>query len=145
MAGSPLGGWLADVLRRRTPGGRMIVQAAGVFCGAPFVALCGLTSSAVWLVIALTAWGLFKGLYDANIFASVFDVIRPEARGTAAGFMNMVGWLGGGGTAPVIIGYISEQRSLGFAISATAVVYLVAGALLIMAINRCSSTSAPSR
>ncbi|HEV2444424.1 MAG TPA: MFS transporter [Candidatus Sulfopaludibacter sp.] len=145
MAGSPLGGWLADVLRRRTLGGRMIVQAAGVFCGAPFVALCGLTSSAVWLVIALTAWGLFKGLYDANIFASVFDVVRPEARGTAAGFMNMVGWLGGGGTAPVIIGYISERRSLGFAISATAVVYLAAGALLLRAINRCSNTSAPSR
>src|SRR5205823_6290138 len=30
MVGSPLGGWMADVLRKRTPGGRMIVQAAGV-------------------------------------------------------------------------------------------------------------------
>jgi hypothetical protein len=25
-----------------------------------------------------------------------FDVVRPEARGTTAGFMNLVGWLGGG-------------------------------------------------
>ena len=104
MAGSPLGGWMADWLRQRTAGGRMIVQALGVFGGAPFVVLCGMTSSAVWLVVALTAWGLFKGLYDANIFASLFDVIEPEARGTAAGFMNMVGWLGGGGIAPIVIG-----------------------------------------
>jgi MFS family permease len=135
MAGSPLGGWLADSLRRRRPGGRMMVQAAGVLCGAPFVALCGLTTSTVWLVVALTAWGLFKGLYDANIFASMFDVIRPEARGTAAGFMNMVGWLGGGGTAPIVIGYISQHRSLSFAIAATAAVYVMAGGLLIAAIR----------
>ena len=71
MAGSPVGGWLADFLRRRSPGGRMAVQAAGVLCGAPFVALCGLTDSAVLLVVALSAWGFFKGLYDANIFAVV--------------------------------------------------------------------------
>ena len=104
MAGSPLGGWLADTLRRRTPGGRILVQLIGVLGGAPFVVLCGLTHSTVWLVFALIAWGFFKGLYDANIFASVFDVIRPEARGSAAGWMNMVGWLGGGGTAPIVIG-----------------------------------------
>lgn len=133
MAGSPIGGWLADALGRRTASGRIVVQAAGVLCGAPFVALCGLTSSTAWLALALTCWGFFKGLYDANIFASLFDVIRPEARGTAAGFMNMVGWLGGG-TAPLAIGLVSEHRSLSFAIAATAGVYLAAAGLLVGAI-----------
>jgi MFS family permease len=134
MAGSPLGGWLADILRKRTPGGRMMVQAAGVLGGAPFVALCGATQSVGWLIVALIAWGLFKGIYDANIFASVFDVVRPEARGTAAGFMNMVGWLGGGGTAPVVIGWIAQRQSLGFAISLAALVYVLAGVLLVIGI-----------
>ena len=134
MAGSPLGGWFADLLRRRTPAGRLIVQAVGVFGGAPFVALCGLTASTSWLAFALFAWGLFKGLYDANIFASMFDVIRPEARGTAAGCMNMVGWLGGGGTAPIVIGYIAQRSSLGLAIAMAAAVYLAAGVLLLTAI-----------
>ncbi len=134
MAGSPLGGWMADALRRRTPAGRMVVQAAGVLCGAPFVVMCGLTSSTTWLIVSLTAWGLFKGMYDANIFASLFDVIRPEARGSAAGYMNMVGWLGGGGTAPIVIGYVAQHRTLGFAIAATAGVYVLAGALLITGI-----------
>ncbi len=134
MAGSPLGGWLADLLRRRTPSGRLIVQAIGVFGGAPFVVLCGLTASTAWLAFALIAWGLFKGLYDANIFASLFDVIRPEARGTAAGCMNMVGWLGGGGTAPIVIGYIAQRTNLGLAIAMAAAVYVVAGLLLITAI-----------
>ena len=90
MVGAPLGGWLADAWRRRSPRGRLAVQMIGVLGGAPFVALCGLTPSVGTVIAALTFWGLFKGLYDANIFASVFDVVRPEARGTAAGFMNAV-------------------------------------------------------
>jgi MFS family permease len=135
MVGSPLGGWLADALRRRTPGGRMLVQACGVLCGAPFVVLCGLTQSVAWLVVALTCWGFFKGLYDANIFASAFDVIRPEARGTMSGFMNAVGWLGGGGTAPIVIAWIAQREgSLGMAIAIAAAVYVLAGALLIVGI-----------
>jgi len=131
MAGAPVGGWLADAWRRRTPRGRMAVQMIGVFCGAPFVVLCGLTSSVGMLLVALTAWGFFKGLYDANIFASVFDVVRPQARGTAAGFMNAVGWLAGGGSAPIVIGIIAERESLGLAIALASTVYLAAGLLLL--------------
>jgi MFS family permease len=134
MAGSPVGGWLADTLRRRTPRGRMAVQMIGVFGGAPFVVLCGLTSSVGVVMIALTAWGFFKGLYDANIFASVFDVVRPEARGTAAGMMNAVGWLAGGGSAPIVIGFIAQRESLGLAIALASTVYVVAGLLLLTGI-----------
>jgi MFS family permease len=134
MAGSPLGGWLADVLRRRFPGGRIAVQVIGLLGAAPFVVWCGQTLSVTSLVVALTCWGLFKGLYDANIFASVLDVIRPEARGTAVGFMNMIGWLVGAGTAPVAIGYIAQRASLSFAISIASVALLAASILLLVAI-----------
>jgi len=134
LAGSAMGGWMADSLRQRTPGGRMIVQAIGVFGGAPFMLWCGITQSVGWLIVALTGWGLFKGLYDANIFASVFDVVPPEARGAAAGLMNTLGWLAGGGTAPLVIGWIAQQSSLGYAISLAASVYLLAGGLLLTAV-----------
>src|SRR4029077_12941565 len=33
MVGSPLGGWLADIWRRRSAGGRMLVQALAMFGG----------------------------------------------------------------------------------------------------------------
>jgi MFS family permease len=102
--------------------------------GAPFVVLCGLTDRIPMLLIALTAWGFFKGLYDANIFAAVNDVIRPEARGTAAGFMNMVGWLGGGGSAPLIIGIIAQNHGLSFAIATASLVYVAAGIFLLTGI-----------
>jgi MFS family permease len=131
MVGSVYGGWMADWMSRRTPRGRVLVQMIGVFAGAPFVALCGLTTSVLWLIVALAAWGFFKGLYDANIFASLFDVVRPEARGTAAGFMNTVGWLGGGGSAPLVIGLIAEHYTLGLGIALASVVYIAAGILLL--------------
>jgi MFS family permease len=134
MVGSPAGGWLADRLRARRPGGRLMVQAAGLLCGAPFVVLCGLTHSIGWLILSLIAWGFFKGLYDANIFASLFDVVPPETRGTATGIMNMVGWLGGGGAAPIVTGYIAQHYSLSLAISLTSAVYLAGGALLLAGI-----------
>ncbi|MDQ6663791.1 MAG: MFS transporter [Acidobacteriota bacterium] len=133
VLGSIAGGWLADYWRKRTPRGRVLVQAAGVFCGAPFVALCGITHSVTWLIVALTAWGFCKGVYDANIFASLFDVVRPEVRGTAAGFLNSVGWLGGGGAAPVVIGIIAQGRGLGAGIAAASFVYLLACGLLLLA------------
>ena len=61
MAGAPVGGWLADVWRRRSPRGRLAVQTIGVLGGAPFVVLCGLTPSVGTLILALTVWGFFKG------------------------------------------------------------------------------------
>jgi len=134
MAGSPLGGWLADNLRRRFAGGRMLVQATAVLCAAPFVFLVGSTGSEMVLIAGLIGWGLFKGFYDANIFASAYDVVRPEARGTTAGFMNCIGWLGGGGTAPIVIGYIADRYSLGFGIALASTVYVLACVLLLIGV-----------
>jgi MFS family permease len=133
MLGAVCGGWLADFWRAQRRGGRMLVQALGVFGGAPFVVLCGMTRSLGWLIVALTVWGFFKGFYDANIFASVFDVIRPETRGSAAGLMNTVGWLGGGGSAPIVIAWLASFYGLGGAIAMASAVYLIAGGLLLMA------------
>jgi MFS family permease len=133
MVGAPVGGYLADRFRLKTRRGRVVVQLAGVVCGAPFVALCGMSSSVTMLLVALTAWGFFKGLYDANIWASLFDVVVPGARGTACGLMNAVAWLLGGGTAPLIIGLIAQRESLGFAIAIASVVYLLAAGFLLIA------------
>jgi MFS family permease len=134
MVGSPVGGWFADILRSRTPGGRIIVQGIGILLEAPFVVWCALTDSLSLLPVALVFWGLFRGLYEANIFASVFDVVRPEMRGTATGFMNIMGWLAGGGTAPVVIGYLAERKGLSIAIAATSCSYVLAGLLLFAAV-----------
>jgi len=133
MIGAPMGGWFADLLRRRTPGGRMIVQALALIIGAPFVYLAGVAPALSGFFAALVFWGLLKGMYDANIFASVFDVVPPRMRGTAAGFMNMAGWLGAF-PAPVIIGIIATRHTLSIAIASASGVYVAAGVLMLIGV-----------
>ncbi len=82
---------------------------------------------------SLAAAGLCKGIYDANIFASLFDVVRPEDRGTAAGLMNSVGWTGGFLAPPFAVGMASEHFGLSVAIASTAAVYLLVGILALVA------------
>jgi MFS family permease len=136
FAGAIFGGWSADAATRRHRGGRMIVQGGALLLGLPFVVLAGATTSLGLVIVAFVGWGFFKGMYDANIFASMFDVTPPEIRGTVVGVMNMAGWLFGAGTAPVLIGYIAERTSLSTAISSAALVYGVAAALLFVAAAR---------
>jgi sugar phosphate permease len=132
MVGAVCGGYLADLSARRTRRGRMLVQCAGVMAGAPFVALCGLGGSLLLVKVALICWGFFKGIYDSNIFAAAFDVVPAETRGTVSGSMNCVGWLMGGGIAPVLIGFLAGHLTLGKAIAVSSVAYVVAAVLLLL-------------
>lgn len=138
----PLGGILADTLARRFAGGRMLVQALGLLVGAAFVGIVGLTAQVHTLMLAMVAFGLCKGLYDANIFASLYDVIEPRARATAAGIMNTVGW-GGGALGPLAVGlatkygrHPSAVDNMSEAIAFGSLIYLVGAALLFVGITR---------
>jgi sugar phosphate permease len=130
---------LADRLARRFAGGRMLVQAFGLLVGATFVGLVGLTSSVTTLLASMTLFGLCKGLYDANIFASLFDVIEPRARATAAGIMNTVGW-GGGALGPLAVGFATQYGrhekpidNMSEAIAFGAIIYVISAGLLLLA------------
>jgi sugar phosphate permease len=91
----------------------------------------------------MIGFGYFKGIYDANIFASLYDVVPVERRSTAAGIMNSLGWLGGG-LAPIVIAAASYRFGMSVCISAASAVYFAVGALLLW--NARSRRSAvPSR
>jgi MFS family permease len=138
MFGAVLGGILADHWSRNQAGGRMLAQAVGAIGGAPFIFLCGSLRDLWLLVGAMTAFGLFKGLYDANIWASLYDVIPPSRRSSAVGLMNMIGWLGGGLGAYLIGRAADAGVTMSAAISSTAVVYLFVAVLLLVAGKICA-------
>jgi MFS family permease len=129
------GGVLADKLAKANRSGRMLTQAIGLTFGVPFIFLAGWTLSVPVVILALTGFGYFKGLYDANIWASLHDVVPPERRASAVGFMNSVGWIGGG-VAPVAIAAASERFGMGACISANSVIYLLVAILLFYGIKR---------
>ncbi len=129
------GGVLADKLSRKYKGGRMMTQAIGLFCGVPFIFLTGWTLSVPVLILAMAGFGYFKGLYDANIFASLHDVVRPEHRATAVGVMNSIGYLGGG-LAPVAIAAAAGRYGMSASISANSLVYLGVAVLMVLGTRR---------
>ena len=135
----PVGGLLADALAKRFAGGRIFIQAAGLVVGSAFIVMVGLTKEVRTLLFAMTLFGLCKGLYDANIFASLYDVIEPRARATAAGIMNTVGW-GGGALGPVAVGLATkygrhgkEIDNMSEAIAFGGVIYVLSAVLLLVA------------
>ena len=126
-----LGGILADRMASQQAGGRQIIQAAGLLGGVPFLLLIGWSLSLVGLIVGMIGFGFFKGIYDANIWASLYDVIPVEKRGVTAGIMNSFGWLGGG-FAPLIIGAGTQQFGLSACLSATSLIYLSLSGLLFL-------------
>lgn len=133
MIGVLSGGVLADRLVRRTPAGRMVVQAIGLALGVPFLFLSGWTISVGVLVLALTGFGYCKGLYDANIWASLHDVVPMEKRATSVGVMNSIGWIGGG-MAPLAIAAAAQTYSMSVCLSATSLLYFLVAVMLLLSI-----------
>jgi MFS family permease len=134
MIGSALGGFLADRWRRIHPGGRILVQATGTLAGAPFLFWIGSAGEVGPLIVAMSAFGITKGLYDSNIWASLYDVVPVARRGTAVGLMNMIGWLGGALGAYTIGAAVQARRiTMSGGIASTSAVYLAVCATLLVA------------
>jgi MFS family permease len=143
VAGVVSGGVLADGVarqRRGARGARMKVQALGLFCGVPFLFLSGWVTATAAALAAMIGFGLFKGVYDSNLWAALYDVVPIERRGSALGAMNSMGWLGGA-AAQLSIGLASQRFGLGLCLSATAIIYLACAAALWTGARRLSRDS----
>ncbi len=143
LIGVLIGGVLADRLARTRPDGRMLTQALGLFGGVPFLFMTGWATSVTILVLAMIGFGYFKGIYDANIFASLYDVVPVHRRGAVAGLANSLGWFGGG-VAPIAVAVASAHFGLSTCISATACVYLLIGMLMLYGAQRMKTGIAPA-
>jgi sugar phosphate permease len=128
-AGVLAGGRLTDRLAMKDRIWRPRIQVAGLLLGAPFIYLLGTSGDRGVVFAALTIFGVFRGFYDSNLFASLYEVIRPASRATATGLMLAVAFLGGG-FAPVIIGWFGKRFTLGAALASTSVCYLFAAAAI---------------
>ncbi len=133
MVGAAGAGFFADRLSEVRQGGRMLTQAVGALGGAPFILMCGFSRDLWTLVAAMTLFGLFKGIYDANIWASLYDVVPAARRSSAVGMMNMIGWLGGGLGAWLVGRAMDRGVTMSAAIASTASIYLGVAVLLLLA------------
>lgn len=138
LAGVLLGGRLSDRWAARRPDARIWIQAFGLLAAAPFLVALALAPSLVLCLVAMTLFGFFRGIYDCNIQASLFDVVRPQYRGSVWGLMVMVGFLIGS-LSPWLTGYLREagdQSSLSAIFASYGTVLAAGGLALALAAGR---------
>ena len=130
-----LGGILTDVMVKRMPRFRLLLQTLALLAGAPCLFFAGFAPTAVVMIVMSAAYGLFRGLCEANTHATLFDVIAPAYRSTSVGIFSVFAFFVGGFSG-VLMGWLSEKYGVhGFEISfgIMGATYLVGAALMLVA------------
>ncbi|MBR6588481.1 MAG: MFS transporter [Kiritimatiellae bacterium] len=128
-----VGGVLTDRFVAKMPRFRLGFQIAALLLGAPMLLWIGLSQSFVTLLVAASAYGVFRGFFEVNTHASLFDVVPPQFRSTAVGLLNMIAFFFGG-LSGVAMGALSQKFGvrgfeIGFGIMAA---FYAVAALLMM-------------
>jgi len=109
----------------------MLAQSLGLSLGVPFLLFFGVPKSVPLLLPALLGVGLSRGIYDSNIWASLYDTVPIRSRGFSAGMMNSFGWVGGG-LGPLYVAYVSRVANMSTALSSTGVLILLLAVAMLM-------------
>ena len=127
------GGVLTDRFVKRWPRFRLGFQIVALLCGAPCLMMTGFAPTAAGMIVMAALYGVFRGFFEVNTHASLFDVIPPEYRSTSVGIFTVFAFFFGG-LSGVLMGALSQKYGVhGFEIgfSVMGASYVV-GALLMM-------------
>ncbi|WP_316811708.1 MFS transporter [Pedobacter heparinus] len=129
-----LGGRFSDLMVQKSTGARLKIQAFGLLLGCPFIYLLGSANELFYVYAAMGIFGFFRGIYDSNIYASLFLVIPPAIRASVSGAMIMFAFLIGA-FAPWILGVIKPSLGLSEGLSALSIVYLLGSIFIFIALR----------
>ena len=102
-------------------------------CGAPFVYMMGMSDTRAMCFLGMALFGLFRGIYESNLYASLFEVIEPRLRSSAVGAMISFAFLVGA-LAPIILGALKHRLGLGAGIGGLSAVYFLSGLMIAIAL-----------
>jgi len=129
-----IGGKLSDRWATRRRKVRMEFEYAGMMLAAPCIVGMALSGSLAWCVVALAAFGLFRGFYDSNLFAALFDVIEPRYRSSAVGAMLCFAFVSGA-AAPVLLGWTENLLGMDYSMALLGAVYFLGGVIVLAALG----------
>lgn len=129
LVGVMAGSRIADRFVRGRHGIRMEMNIVGLVLAAPFIWWMAKADTFVTVCVAMGLFGLFRGVYDSNQFAAIFDVVAPRYRASAMGIMLCFAFVFGA-LAPVALGVMKTSFSMSAGLAALAGFFVV-GAVLI--------------
>ena len=138
--GVTLGGRISDKLAKTRPSVRMETNIAGLALAVPFIVWMAYAPSLLACGIAMALFGVFRGVYDSNLMASLFDLIPQRYHASGAGLMLSCAFVFGS-TSPVVLGLVKDAFSSTVALASLAAFYLAGAALIAVARARQYRTS----
>ena len=132
FVGVTLGARLSDRLVARRPSVRMETNIAGLALAVPFVVWMAYAPSLLLCGVAMALFGVFRGVYDSNLMASLFDIIPQKYHASGAGIMLSCGFVFGS-TSPVVLGLLKENFSSTIGLASLSAFYLAGAAAIAVA------------
>lgn len=131
FTGIIFGGIFSDKLARKSKYSRLIMQAFGLFLGAPFIFWMGQSSSLIPVYIALAGFGLGRGIFEANFITTLFATIEPKYRASVNGlvlsFVFIIGSI-----SPYLLGSFKQSFGLSNGLSSLGFAYIIGGICVII-------------
>ncbi len=135
FVGVTLGARVSDRLVKTRPAVRMETNIAGLAIAVPFIAWMAYAPSLLTCGIAMALFGVFRGVYDSNLMASLFDIIPQRYHASGAGIMLSCAFVFGS-TSPVVLGFMKDHFPSSAGIASLAAFYLVGAVLIAVARRR---------
>lgn len=134
FVGVMISGRISDKLALKSDGARLKIQGWALLLGAPFIFLMGIGSSLPIVYIALSVFGFFRGMYDSNIYASLFLVVDERIRASVSSAMIMCAYIIGS-LAPTVLAYFKAEIGLTNGLASLSLFYVLGGILIIIALK----------
>lgn len=135
IAGTLAGGAVADWLRTRMPGARLVTTGLGFIIGAPLAVWLLNIRDMTWFVPVFCAAFFFLTWYNGPLTAVIFDVVPSRIATTVVGAYLMFIHLAGDAVAFPLVGVLSDNFGLHRAVVLLPIASLV-GALIVLSAVR---------
>ena len=111
------------------PQARFDVNAAGLVLCIPGLLLSAFAPTAALCIAGTALFGFATGVYDSNIYASLFEVVKPRYRAAAVGVFGCGGCVIGS-FGPAVLGWMNAHFSMCAGIASLSA-FALAGAVVI--------------
>ena len=132
LIGVLIGGRLSDLWVEHRRRFRLELQCLSLLLGAPFIVLMGLGNERTTIYLGMAGFGFFRGIFEANTYASLYDVIEPRLRSSASGIMIMLAFLVGA-FSPWVLGLFKPTLGLAWGLASLSIVFLIGGTAVFIA------------
>jgi MFS transporter, Spinster family, sphingosine-1-phosphate transporter len=135
IAGTVAGGWVADWLRTRMQGARLVTTGLGFIIGAPLTVWLLHSRDLAWFTPVFCAAFFFLTWYNGPLTTVIFDVVPSRIATTVMGAYLMFIHLAGDAVAFPLVGFLSDHFGLHRAVVLLPVAALAGGLIVMSAVK----------